>query len=223
MSEKKAIIIDDDQLICLTLTRILSSMGIIAVSVNNWTEGQQEIKNNKFDVAFIDIHLPDANGLDLIPKIVSYSPNTKIIVITADTDDEFKQKAIDEGALLVLEKSFSLLEIKKVVKGVLFDYLEKRRHPRLDCNLPLKFSFMEASVPEHSSDTYVCYGIALDIGQSGIRLTSESRIEKGKHIKFFRVVKKNPFSDIFPSNGAAEVIWVKEQNFRYFAGLEYLQ
>jgi len=58
----------------------------------------------------------------------------KIIVITSDTNEEIKEMAINEGALMILEKSFSLLEIKKVVKEVLFDYLEKRKHPRYPCN-----------------------------------------------------------------------------------------
>jgi len=72
MSEKKVLIIDDDKLICLTLRRIISSMGFIATSVSNGAEGLLEIKNNIFDIVFLDIHLPDANGLNLIPKIKSY-------------------------------------------------------------------------------------------------------------------------------------------------------
>ena len=100
-------------------------MGFIATSVSNGAEGLLEIKNNIFDIVFLDIHLPDANGLNLIPKIKSYQPKMKIIVITSDTNEEIKEMAINEGALMILEKSFSLLEIKKVVKNILFDYLEK--------------------------------------------------------------------------------------------------
>jgi DNA-binding response OmpR family regulator len=222
MAGKKVIIIDDDKLICLTLERIFSSMGISALSVNSGEEGLCEIKNNPFDMVFLDINLPDANGLDLIPEIKNFLPDIKIIVITADTNDEIMQKAIKGGALMILEKSFSLQEIKKVVRNVLFDSVEKREHPRCKCNLLFKFYCSESHISKHIVVPNVRYGEAIDISQNGMRLKLENLIREGEHIRFSGTTKNNSCSDLLPLEGAAEVIWVKEQSSGYVAGLEYL-
>jgi DNA-binding response OmpR family regulator len=222
MAEKKAIIIDDDELICLTLERIFSSMGIDTMSVSSGMEGLHEIKNNPFDIVFLDIHLPDANGLDLIPEIKNYLPDIKIIVITADTNDELMQKAIKGGALMILEKSFSLLEIKKVVRNVLLESVEKREYPRCSCNLLFKFYCSESHISKHIVVPNVLYGEAIDISKNGMRLKLENLIREGELIRFSGTVKNNSYADLLPLEGSAEVIWVKEQSPGYVAGLEYL-
>jgi DNA-binding response OmpR family regulator len=208
-------------LICLTLDRIFSSMGIDAMSVSKGMEGMHEIKNNSFDLVFLDIHLPDANGLDLIPEIKNYLPEAKIIVITADTNDEFKEKAIKGGALMVLEKSFSLQEIKKVVRNVLPESAEKREHPRRLCNLFFKFYCSESHISKHIVVPNVCYGEAIDISKNGMKLKLENLIREGERIRFSGAAKNNFYSDLVHLAGTAEVIWVKEQCPGYVAGLEY--
>jgi DNA-binding response OmpR family regulator len=222
MTGKKVIVIDDDELICLTLERIFSSMGISALSVSRGMKGLHEIKENPYDLVFLDIHLPDANGLDLIPEIKNYLPDAKIIVITADTNDEFKEKAIKGGALMILEKSFSLLEIKKVVSDILNGCDEKREHPRHPCNLIFKFYFSESHISKHIVVPNVRYGEAIDISKNGMRLKLENLIREGEHIRFSVTAKSNSHSDLLPLEGAAEVIWVIEQCPGYVAGLEYL-
>jgi DNA-binding response OmpR family regulator len=222
MGKKNAIIIDDDELICLTLERIFSSMDISTLSVNRGMEGLNKIKNNSFDLVFLDIHLPDANGLDLIPEIKNYLPDAKIIVITADTNDEFKEKAIKGGALMILEKSFTLKEIKKVVRNVLPESAEKREHPRRLCNLFFKFYSSESHISKHIVVPNVRYGEAVDISENGMRLKLENLIREGERIRFSGTAKNNFYSDHVPLTGAAEVVWVKEQCPGYVAGLEYL-
>jgi len=222
MGKKKAIIIDDDELICLTLERIFSSMGISALSVSRGIEGLHEIKKNSFDIVFLDIHLPDANGLDLITEIKNYLPDAKIIVITADTNEEFLQRAIRGGALMILEKSFSLQEIKKVVRNLLPESDEKREHPRHSCNLLFKFFCSESHISKHIFVPNVCYGEVVDISENGLKLKLENLIREGDHIRFSGAAKNNPYSDLLPLKGGAEVIWVKEQSAGCVAGLEYL-
>jgi DNA-binding response OmpR family regulator len=222
MAGKKVIVIDDDELICLTLERIFSSMGIDTMSVNRGMEGLHKMKNNSFDLVFLDIHLPDADGLDLIPEIKNYLPDAKIIVTTADTNDEFKEKAIKGGALMILEKSFSLQEIKKVVRNVLPESAEKREYPRCSCNLLFKFYYSESHISKHIVVPDIHYGEAIDISKNGMRLKLENLIREGERIRFSSNVKKNSYADILPLEGAAEVIWIKEQFPGYVAGLEYL-
>jgi len=223
MENKKIIIIDDDMLICLTLERIFSSMGINTTSVGNGMEGLNQVKQNPFDAIFLDIHLPDANGLDLIPRIKGYLPCAKIIIITADTNDELRKRALSEGALMILEKSFSLSEIKKVVKNILSEFIEKREQPRQSCDMSLKFSFNESRISEHVLIPNVYDGVAVDISKNGIRMKVESFIKEREHIRFLNSTKKNSFSDYFPSSGEAEVIWTKELCPGYLTGLKYLE
>jgi DNA-binding NarL/FixJ family response regulator len=75
------------------------------------------------DVLLLDIHLPDGNGYDLVPKVIEFSPNTHIVVLTSYTDEQTIMRAIDMGVCGFLPKSASLSEfyatIRKAAEGEL--------------------------------------------------------------------------------------------------------
>lgn len=62
------------------------------------------------DVIFLDLGLPDMNGIEVIQQIRSWS-NTPIIVISARSEDEDKISALDAGADDYLTKPFSVEEL----------------------------------------------------------------------------------------------------------------
>ena len=121
MSEKTVLIIDDDTLLCWVLERRLSLMGVNAVSASTGDEGLNKVRQQTYDLIFVDINLPDINGLELLDKIQELSLHSKLIVITAETNEDYRRDAINKGAFDFIENPFGFSEIKKVVNSIFSD------------------------------------------------------------------------------------------------------
>ena len=108
---KKIILIDDDENILRIFTSLLQRKGYIVDTAETGKEALKKIDTGQYDVALIDVILPDVNGLDLLKSIPS---KTKKIVVTGTQRDECLRKAISEGAdefLLKPVKPEKLLEL----------------------------------------------------------------------------------------------------------------
>jgi len=74
-------------------------------------EGVQKAKNLKPDLILLDIGLPKLNGIDASKLIREYSPNSKIIFLTGETDPYVVKAALDTGALGYVHKPFAGIEL----------------------------------------------------------------------------------------------------------------
>lgn len=117
---KKILIIDDELLIRQGLAKAIRDKGIEVKTVNTGSDALLAISSCFFDLCFLDIRLPDANGLDIMKKIKDISPDTKIIIMTAcDIYNEIKD-SLEKSAYMFVEKPFDLLQIKEIAKDALW-------------------------------------------------------------------------------------------------------
>jgi two-component system OmpR family response regulator len=101
---KHALLIDDEPEICLLLSNMLRRAGAECVLAHSVKEGRDALTKSHFDVVFLDVHLPDGLGYELVPFIKSISPGTRAIAISAlDTEGP---RALDAGADLFIPKPF---------------------------------------------------------------------------------------------------------------------
>jgi DNA-binding NarL/FixJ family response regulator len=71
------------------------------------------------DLIFMDVRLPDANGLELAKKIKARNPNIAIVVLTDYDLPEYREAAVQRGAKSFLNKdSFNWEEIKSLVQSI---------------------------------------------------------------------------------------------------------
>lgn len=70
----------------------------------------------KFDVAVVDLYLPDGEGIDLIGELRKVCPRAPVLVLTISLDPDDHSRAIGAGADKVLSKSTSLEEIVATVR-----------------------------------------------------------------------------------------------------------
>ena len=78
----------------------------------------QLMTSKKYDIVFIDLGLPDIDGIEIIKKFRDFS-TTPIIVISARTNDEDKIEALDAGADDFLTKPFNVDELLARVRSTL--------------------------------------------------------------------------------------------------------
>ena len=105
----KIVIIDDDNLVSLSLNTILSAQDDIEVSAVG-DSGQQAVKlyeENMPDVMLMDIRMQGMTGLEAAEKILAKYPDAKILLLTTFSDDEYIVKAISLGAKgYILKQAF---------------------------------------------------------------------------------------------------------------------
>ncbi|OGP66018.1 MAG: hypothetical protein A3K22_02775 [Deltaproteobacteria bacterium RBG_16_42_7] len=117
----KILIVDDDKSILETMSKALRKVcnfrGEIK-TVKNGEDAVEEISNCFYNICFLDIKLPDLNGLDVMKRIKEISPETRIAIMTGSVISDDMKRTIEEGASLFIEKPFDISRIKPFVKQV---------------------------------------------------------------------------------------------------------
>ncbi len=113
-----ALIIDDEQEICILLKHILNGMNLSTESANSIRDGQEKYSSLHPGLIFLDINLPDGNGLDHI-KDFKYSPEQTLIIISGSERAQDRQKAIVEGADGFLHKPFIKQQVVDIIHRVI--------------------------------------------------------------------------------------------------------
>jgi len=99
MSEKGSIlIIDDDRHILEMLTQILSKEGYAVETSETGAEAIRKVKEKYFNIALIDIVLPDLQGTQLLTELRSHTPKTRKIIITGHATLNNAVEALNLGA-----------------------------------------------------------------------------------------------------------------------------
>jgi DNA-binding response OmpR family regulator len=102
--KKTILVVDDDKSILRTFTRILEKSGYEIETAETGKEAIEKTENRHYDLALIDIRLPDMDGTDLIAKLKKQLMHTVKIMITGFPSLETGVKALDEGADAYLVK-----------------------------------------------------------------------------------------------------------------------
>lgn len=111
----KALIIDDEKEIGLLLGYQLKRLNVDNQYASTLTEGIKLYTENVYDILFLDINLPDGNGLDAIKNLKKHNSNTSIIVMSAYNTKEYNDKAIELGAQTFMGKPFDSSTIKNII------------------------------------------------------------------------------------------------------------
>ncbi|MCK5099875.1 MAG: sigma-54-dependent Fis family transcriptional regulator, partial [Desulfobacteraceae bacterium] len=107
MKKSKILIIDDDTHICKMLMKRFGKSGYEPHCSLTLKQGLDTILSDNFDVIFLDINLPDGNGLKAIDNIQEHPAAPEIIIMTGDSDPESAELAMKSRAWDYIEKSGS--------------------------------------------------------------------------------------------------------------------
>jgi FixJ family two-component response regulator len=99
-------IVDDDPSMLKALGRLLASVGLPARLFREPLDFLKYATRNPVTVALIDIWTPGMNGLELQKELRAVSPETRVIIVTADDEDSVRSAAIQNGATAFFAKPF---------------------------------------------------------------------------------------------------------------------
>lgn len=120
MNMLKILIIDDNEIVLLTMKNILKNRDFFVEVAANGTDGLEKFKNDTFDIVFLDLGLPDIHGLEILREIRDSKPELPVIIMTAYGKEAYFEEAMKLNASEYLEKPFDdhviLQAIEKNVK-----------------------------------------------------------------------------------------------------------
>ena len=116
MEKKSILVIDDDKSILRILTRILQKQGYNTQTAETGREAEEKISKQLFDLALIDVKLPDTDGVDLLQKVQATKPNMIKIILTGFASMDNGIKALNAGADAYLVKPVEPTELLKILK-----------------------------------------------------------------------------------------------------------
>jgi len=113
---KNILIIDDEKDLCQLLGDTLSSRGYNVESANTKREAISSLKSRSPDLVFLDLKLPDGDGLKLLSCIKKINPSTTVNIISAYGTEEVRDEARKLGAYGFIDKPFSEKDILRSIR-----------------------------------------------------------------------------------------------------------
>jgi DNA-binding NtrC family response regulator len=111
----KVLIVDDERGARMALEVPLRLSGYDVAAAAGGREAIALGQGKRFDVVLTDIYMPDINGLEVAREFRRSSPDTKVIVVTAQGSLEIAMQAIEEGAFDFIAKPFKIDEVLALV------------------------------------------------------------------------------------------------------------
>jgi DNA-binding NtrC family response regulator len=115
----RILVVDDETSVTGALEMILSESGYNVRTAGSAAAALAQIKDQRFDLAFLDLRLPDAIGIDLMMQIKADAPDTEVIIMTAHGSLDVAIEAIKGGAFYYLEKPFTPNQVLMLSKRAL--------------------------------------------------------------------------------------------------------
>ena len=119
MDKQTILIIDDDPGTRQTMTDILGEKEYVPFCVSNGREAIEAIADRFFNLALLDLGLPDMPGLDVLGKIRELAPNTETIIITGNASLDTAVQAMHDAAFSYVSKPVDIDYLLAVIAKAL--------------------------------------------------------------------------------------------------------
>lgn len=128
---EKLLVVDDDDHICKICYDCLSNEGYLVETFSNPIEALKKVSISHFDLVLSDIKMPNINGLELVRKLKTISPEIPVVLMTGHATLETAVQAVKEGASNFVRKPFTLDELIIAIKSAIERKLLLRENIRL--------------------------------------------------------------------------------------------
>ena len=117
MTDKtRILIVDDESDLRNLLNHILTQAGYDVIEAEDGEVALNLLKKEKFDLAFLDIQMPNINGIQVLKHIQKNSPSTKAIMLTGYADLKNAMEAKEFGAHDFIGKPYKIEDILSTVR-----------------------------------------------------------------------------------------------------------
>jgi len=112
----KVLVVDDEVEVASFLCTFLKRLGLSPEKANSGKEALETFKNYKPEWVFLDIKMPDMDGIELLKKMKELNPGINAIMITGKDDEAVQNEARGLGASDYIVKPMDLEEMRTIIK-----------------------------------------------------------------------------------------------------------
>ncbi len=115
----RVLLVDDDELIRSILPPMLEQLGHRVEIASGGLEAIRRLDAGlEADLVILDHNMPGMTGAETLPRLLQLRPDIRILVATGFQDTELKMLLLDFPSVLILQKPFSLAELRQVLQGL---------------------------------------------------------------------------------------------------------
>lgn len=179
----RILVVDDNQTNVVLLQKLLEGSGFSDVTgITDSREVKAVYEENPFDLILLDIRMPHLDGFDVMNQLSEISspipPN--IMVLTAQTDQETKLKALDLGAKDFLHKPFDRLEVLTRIRNMIETHLLHKKLRIQNDELEDKVHERTREIEETRLEVVRCLGRASEYkdNETGMHVIRMSKVSQ---------------------------------------------
>jgi CheY-like chemotaxis protein len=120
-TKMRVLIVDDSRTMRLLVRRVIerSIFRLDVEEASNGTTALSRFDHDSFDLVFLDYNMPGLNGIETLERVLARDPSTKVIMFSAERDDEHVRQAAALGASAFLYKPFFRADVDRALHGAL--------------------------------------------------------------------------------------------------------
>jgi len=115
----KALVTDDDRDIVEIVRVSFEKEGIPTVGAYSGAEAVEQVIAGEIGVAFIDVRMPEMNGIEAFKNIRNINADLPVIMMTAYDDPLLEKEAVSLGAYRYIYKPFKISQLVAIAKDLL--------------------------------------------------------------------------------------------------------
>jgi DNA-binding NtrC family response regulator len=219
MGRNRILVVDDEEIMRSSLTDWLKEDGYYVMAVEDGFKAIEKVKQEDWDLAVVDLKMPNIDGLEVLTEIGKIKPEIPVIIVTAYATIDTAVMAIKAGAADYIVKPFNPEEISVVIAKLVEHQRLIKENIRLRKELNRRFKFQDLigksskmlKVVEMIKTVAPTKSTILIIGESG---TGKELVARAIHELSSR--NKNPF--ISAACGAIPETLLEAELFGYEKG-----
>jgi excisionase family DNA binding protein len=113
------LVVDDEEVVRLLFKAILEELGHRVITAETASKGLELVKQQDFDLVFLDLKMPGMDGAELFRQIKTIKPKLPVTIITGYPDSEIMGRALAYGPFGIMNKPFGESDIVDAVNSFL--------------------------------------------------------------------------------------------------------
>ena len=110
------LVVDDKKVIGDFFNLTMGYYGHQITVTHDLNQTLDALKNKNFDIAFMDMVMPDKDGVEILKEVKSLIPNLPVIMMSGYSLEDKRRQAADLGAVDCLKKPFEMEDVRRVIK-----------------------------------------------------------------------------------------------------------
>ena len=106
----RVLVVDDDRSVLKAVSEVLALVGCDVIAIEHGAEALCAVAELGFDVAVLDMKMPQVSGMDLLKEIKRLRPEVEVVMMTGFATAEMTAATVQAGAFALLTKPFESID-----------------------------------------------------------------------------------------------------------------